>query len=432
MNDLKILLVSPNHDAKNDTENFWSKIFAGFELASEHKADLIVFPESTYYLIEDETELELELLIDLSTRIPIPFIIGVCVSRNYSEWFYYYNPNAAPHETKSKLYCKHCSAGELAFEIENYAQQQQAFFSPILLKGYKIQVNICQDIYFPLVTERMERNGMDLLINLTGSNVNLSKWQNVVRGRSLETGKIVLCTMGYLSERHGTAAIFGFQNGEKLKFLEEEAYVATDDDKYQFQFVNIHNLQIDEDFQSRRSVLESNKYNDFYIGFNAEKPIQGFDLFLREQKLFCRDGIRTICLSDSETWQSDSKTKSVKILSFAYQNLFDRTKLQKSALWTQEEAHYCVVYYSTETVNIDETLALMKLRAIENRITAICYAPNCKVVIKTNKYKNIQFFESEEGGIVGIDLRQMAGLPSVFGKKMGIPSHLFQKYLNLI
>jgi hypothetical protein len=426
MNDLKILLVCPNQ--ATEVENFWQKTYDGFlmtlDLAREHNADLIVFPESTYP-IQDETEFET--LFDI---FPIPFIMGVCVARNHSEWFYYYNPNAAPHETKSKLYCKHCSAGELAFELENYPQQQQAFFSPILLKGYKIQVNICQDIYFPLVTERMERNGMDLLINLTGSNVNLSKWQNVVRGRSLETGKMVLCTMGYSSERHGTATIFGFQNGEKL--LNDGAYEATDDDKYQFEFFNIHNPQIDTTFRNNGSKLESDKYNDFYIGFNANEPILGFDLFLREQKLFCRDGTKIICLSNFEMWQGDSQNKNVKILSFAYQHLFDRTKLQKSALWKQEEAHYCVVYYSTETVNIDETLALMKLRAIENRITAICYAPNCKVVIKTNKYKNIQFFESEEGGIVGIDLRQMAGLPSVFGKKMGIPSQLFPKYLNLI
>jgi hypothetical protein len=282
------------------------------------------------------------------------------------------------------------------------------------------------------VIERMERNGMDFLINLTGSNVNLSKWHNVVRGRSLETGKMVLCTMGYSAQRNGTAAIFGFQNGEKLLNDEDGAYHTTDEDNHQFQFFDLNNTQIDKDFRSSGSVLASDKYNDFYIGFNVAKPLRGFDLFMREQKLFCRDGTKLICLSDSEKWQCDSQAKNVQILSFAYQTLFDRTKLQKSALWKQEETHYCVVYYSDEEVKREETLALMKLRAIENRITAICYAPNCKVVIKTNKYKNIQFFEAEEGGFVGIDLRQMGGLPSVFGKKMGIPSHLFPKYLNLI
>ncbi|WP_374702718.1 hypothetical protein [Bacillus sp. V5-8f] len=54
-----------------------------------------------------------------------------------------------------------------------------------------MQVYICHDMFFPLVTERLEREGADLLINLTGGNVKMSKWCNLLKGRSIELNSYV-------------------------------------------------------------------------------------------------------------------------------------------------------------------------------------------------------------------------------------------------
>ena len=70
----------------------------------------------------------------------------------------------------------------------------------------------------------------------------------------------------------------------------------------------------------------------------------------------------------------------------------------------------------------------MKLRAIESRIGVIVYAPNFKGLIKTNSYKNIQYFEPIDG-VIGTNLKCLGGIDSVFTE--GIPPNLKNEYLAL-
>ena len=89
-------------------------------------------------------------------------------------------------------------------------------FRPIRLKGTNLGVQICHDMFYGLIGHRLRPNGAQLLIDLTYGNVNLVKWRNVVRARSLEAADVFLCTMGYNPDNHGSAAALAYQAGRKL------------------------------------------------------------------------------------------------------------------------------------------------------------------------------------------------------------------------
>ena len=116
-----------------------------------------------------------------------------------TEEAYFYNPTTKD-ETEWKLYAKHSSARMVAFDVDYDDENRYQLYKPIMLNGKKIQVCICHDMFYPLLMERLEQEGMDVLINLTGGNVNMPKWTNILKGRSIEMDGTVLCTMAYHSE----------------------------------------------------------------------------------------------------------------------------------------------------------------------------------------------------------------------------------------
>ncbi|MUV07063.1 hypothetical protein GOP80_07715 [Planococcaceae bacterium Storch 2/2-2] len=80
----------------------------------------------------------------------------------------------------------------------------------------------------------------------------------------------------------------------------------------------------------------------------------------------------------------------------------------------------------------DETWALLRLRAIENRIALVAFNESGTFGAKTNRYKNVQLFQGET---IGFDLQHMHGPFSTFQKnsksKMGIASQWIERYAAL-
>ena len=125
------------------------------EFIAKNEIGLIVFPEE--YCHANDIKDAVDVIKEWEYSIPV--LSGFSVDSNKGEWAVYYNPSPKKGETKVKYYCKHSTAGELAFDLSDYPKIQKDLFSPILLNGHQIQVNICHDIFFTLITEKLQKWG---------------------------------------------------------------------------------------------------------------------------------------------------------------------------------------------------------------------------------------------------------------------------------
>jgi hypothetical protein len=425
---LNICLFLPYYKLWNSSKEknaYFKKISSRLnEFIEKFDVGLIVFPEEFGHAnnINDAVDV----INEWDYKIPV--LSGFSVDSNKGEWAVYYNPAPKKHESKVKYYCKHSTAGELAFDLPDYRKIQNDLFSPILLNGHQIQANICHDIFFPLITEKMEKSGMDVLINLTGGNVQLSKWHNVFQGRSLETDIPVFCTMNYFSlKESGNSEAFGFYNGQKL--LPNEKVGSIENEEAEFVMFSLSGLKSDQDFVPV-SNLSKNVYKDFRIGLDTEAACN-VSLIVKKDVPFCID-----IKSKKETnlykdWYLQM-SKKIGMIGLNYNDLKLRSKLFEFE-YPKGIENYFVIYYSKDKVDVEKTISLMKLRAIEARIGAICLAPNLKVLIKTNNYKNIQMFKPVND-VIGTNLQNLGGINSIYTKgrnNVGMPERVKDQYLSL-
>lgn len=417
--ELNILLIMPAEKQR--------KILSFIE---QNPVDLVVLPESSIRA-KDENE---AIKIIKSWNLGVPTLCGVSLeNRNnantpWLEWAVYYNPNPKKDETTIKHYCKHSSATSIAFNLPDYKKIQKDLFTPIELKGYKIQVNICHDIFFPLINSKLEKNEMDILINLTGGNVVLAKWYNIFCARSLEIKSYIFCTMHYLNSGSNDSDSFGYHNGKKMLPIKKVG-----DHKKgitEFSLFRVEpNPKIDKSF-AKRQEPSPKEYDDFTISTASD---QKADLVLKEQnnQLLLSENTNGNFVNSLNQWYL-CKKNDFGICVLEYTKLFDREAIYSLDYSnTPNIEHFIIIYYSSVDVNIEETLALLKLRAIENRIGAMIYAPNFKCLIKTNRYKNIQMF-NPKNHIIGVNLEFLGGIFSVFnGSGLGIPAYNAIDYLDL-
>ncbi len=306
------------------------------EFIAKNEIGLIVFPEE--YCHANDIKDAVDVIKEWEYSIPV--LSGFSVDSNKGEWAVYYNPSPKKGETKVKYYCKHSTAGELAFDLSDYPKIQKDLFSPILLNGHQIQVNICHDIFFTLITEKLQKSGMDVLINLTGGNVQLSKWHNVFQGRSLETDIPIFCTMSYISwNKSGSSEAFGFYKGHKL--LPNKKVGSIEQGEAEFVMFSLPELIPDQDFVPV-SNLSKNMYKDFRIGFDNSVDCD-ISLIVKKNVLLCYDKKIKKEIDLLEGWYVQ-KSKKIGLIGLNYIDLFVRSKLFEVKCPKGIENNF-VVYY---------------------------------------------------------------------------------------
>ena len=146
------------------------------EFSKKEKIDLIILPEG---YIKCKFEQALEKVKNLSKKFNTAVLSGVETEEGY-QIAVFYNLNPQKDETKEHIYIKHSTAYKLAYEYPEYQGKRDKMFDPILIKGRKLGVMICQDMFFPLIPHIMVKRGAEILIDLTGGNVIFQKWKNIV------------------------------------------------------------------------------------------------------------------------------------------------------------------------------------------------------------------------------------------------------------
>lgn len=363
VDNMKILLAQPYGDNGTLKHDLIYKEIQLFIKETKEQIDLIIFPEA-FEFAEDIEEQGLDMVIKVSKFFNIPVLMGISGACGTEEAYYL---------IASMVYC------------------------PIILKGKVIQVCICHDMFYPLLMERLHQHGMDMLINLTGGNVKLSKWNALLKGRSLEIEGPVICTMGNRPSMGQKSDRIVFDNGKQLKAkyqkfngVKNHAYSIFDLNKYQ-------QLEQPSPFYSDK------KYDQLTIGFQKEDII------------FTDDGMIEFALEEIESFDNYLRyqvgSEIVHVHIGMEQDLYNRVFVFNEPRFEKE--HHVFIYVLDEVIPYDEAVALAKLRAIENRIAVVIKTPKYLIGAKTNRYKDVQLFT---GRSFGFDLQHMYGFDSVYEK----------------
>ena len=177
------------------------------KLISTGAVDLVAFPEN--FRRCGPRKNVVATVRSIAEDLGIPVVAGIYCSDEDMQCAGYWNPSPERGETREHFYAKHATSNRLAFELNDYASVRDRLFTPIQLRGRRIGVQLCHDMFFGLVGARLVGSGADVLLDLTGSNVNLRKWTNVIAARSLEHDVPFLCTMANWEGESGAAAAIG-------------------------------------------------------------------------------------------------------------------------------------------------------------------------------------------------------------------------------
>jgi hypothetical protein len=304
-------------------------------------------------------------------------------------------------------------------------------FNPIRLKGESLGVQICHDMFYGLVGRRLSGSGARVLIDLTAGNVNLAKWRNIVRARSLEIPGPFLCTMGHDPVRKsGSAAGLAYQAGWPLSPLADTTGAGGAGGYVVFGLGGSRPLT--DDAQGDGDQAYSDKvYAGITISLGTGRPA---DVMAR----LAGDGVEVTGPRTGNgcgRWLGfTGEAGRIGVLPLPLSDLPDGAAVHRLDAPDAAFDHHIVLYQAREApARMRDALSLMKLRAIEHRVGVALLAGDSREALKTSRYKNIQRF-AEFDGVFGFNPDSMGGTWSTAGANslQGVPLRWFSSYLALL
>lgn len=419
MKGLRVSLVVPHYKSQNSPPVYKASLLKEKCLANE--IDLVVFPE--YFLSEPPLDKVIDKVRPFAEELRTPTLSGVCTKEGYTAAVYV-NPDHKADDTKTHVYCKHSSSSRLAYEIPGYASKHDPMFLPITLGVQKIGVMLCHDQFFGLITARLLECGATGLFDLTGDNVQLKKWTNIVQARSIEVGGPFFCTMAYnATGMKGKACTIAYYDGVALEPFESNTEPDGKEgfDIYEWPIKSLHtNVEAKQSYSDK-------KYSDICISLEGSGPT---DIQVkRSGRILKLTGKNPLYKHDQ--WYGFKTSKGlIGVLPLPIEDIYSPKKLYILRPPQGTFQHHIVIYHDMPAPkDKDRILVMARLRAIEHRVGVGILAGNMREVIKTDNYKHIQRFRGENG-VFGLDVNQLGGTYTTY--KNAIPKKLFEKYLALV
>jgi hypothetical protein len=381
--------------------------------------DLVVFPEAYEW---DATESDIEPWVE---DLGVAVLMGVHTAEGF-ELAVYLNPHPAPGDTAAHCYVKHSTAERLAFEWPAYAGPADRMYDPVRLKSERIGLLICHDMFYGLTAHRERARGASMYVDISGGNVNESKWRNVVRGRSLELSAPFLCTMAHREGAAGKALALAYHG---LRAYLPVVRNTRESGGGGFTLFDVASEQLG-DVEDGQQAHTDKVYADITValGTGADADVQ------------IEINGDVACISSRRAGRSRGNWHEVTGLAgrtgallLPLDAMRDGSRLHQEQPVEGAFDHHIVVYAGTRARETpEELLALAKLHAIEHRIGVAVLAGQTREVLKTNRYKNIQRFRERQGRF-GLNAEFLGGLWSTAtaGSRLGIPRECFTTYLRL-
>jgi hypothetical protein len=386
MSPLKVALIVPHYGYAWDNDGQFR-----FSDLRQHchagEIDLVVFPESYECVPVADAR---NTVAEWATTLKVPVLMGV--ESDGFQLAVYHNSHPEGDDTSKHLYVKHSTAKRLAFEWPGYRGVGDAMFRPIRLKGTSLGVHFCHDMFYGLVGHRLRQNGAQVLIDLTYGNVNMAKWRNIVRGRSLEFAGPFLCTMAYdPNGKSGSAAALAYQGGREM-IPSRDTTGSSGAGGYAMFLLGeaLPEDAVDEDDGDGGQPFSPQQYCDITLSLGTG---QAADIMIRLHG----QGIEITGSQPREPcgeWRSfANKSGRIGVLPLSLENLPDGTAVHGLDAPEGAYDHHILLYYSGTTGGrLRDALSLMKLRAIEHRAGVALLAGDRREVLKTDRYKKIQRF----------------------------------------
>ena len=392
MNALRVGLVVSEVVSRSEENNGRYPERAVKALIAAGEVDMVAFPENFRQAATQGGVTEVAR--SLADELGVPVLTGVLCEDERMQCAGYWNPSPSRGETRQHFYAKHATSVRLAYELANYKAIRDDMFTPIRLNGRNIGVQLCHDMFFGLVSAHWKMRGADVLFDLTGSNVNLSKWTNVAAARSLEHDVPFLCTMGHWRfMKSNSARSFAYRSGRALRSV-KTAGSAKDGRVTVFDIGGpLDEVAAGSDDQE----FTEQRYSNIRVALNA--PGASADIHVG------RDGtVDGKPSAKAPGWRAFKiKGEEVGVLPLKLAQLKDALSIHRAEVRESPFAHHIVAYVGNDDdLEPGAALALAKLRAIEHRMAIAILTPKTREMIKTNRYKNIQLFH-HEGGVFGLD-----------------------------
>lgn len=375
--------------------------------------DLVVFPEAWRSTRADEfslasaREASVAAVREVAEDLGLPVLAGVwCefAEGGGIQCAAYVNPSPEKGETAEHFYAKHSTSEVLPYELPDYAEEREALFAPIALRGRKLGVQLCHDQFFGLVSEKLTRAGADVLLDLTGTSVVRSKWTNVITGRTLERPAPFFCTMSERATKTTNEAFaLGMRDGRAIAPLEtaksakhgQLVLYAVDGPLAPF---------------ALRQAFSPKPYDAFTIRFTRGAA----DLVVLPKE---------VPPSKGAAWKElRVGTTKVGVLELPLEALLDPLAIHRHEALESPFGAHIVCFVAGDRPALprpkDELIALARLRAIEHRVAVVIATPDVQEVLKSSRYKNIQRFPVTDGK-VGMELDFVEGTYASMGKTAG-------------
>lgn len=426
-------------DHRNDSEE---RFYEVMDIVKKSDVDLVVLPEYAYIPFNDLLNGDLVFMDsahawykaadEYAKKIGKPVIFSssqavfVEGDDNGEDFIfaYYTNPNAKDDETIARVYFKNTKTGFSPLSFEDY--KESIFnawnqFAPIVLKGQKIGMTICYDCNHPIFSAMYGVQGIDILINMTGGNVDYHKWYRYNQVRAIENECFSLVTMGYDASNNENSYVYGFDStGAHMSFsnLMNPSTEALNlmDTVYVFDTENYTVLPPLEP-----SEPSENKYQDLMVEVGNVSKLLEKSKKLNDYLYVLEKGednvVFVICDDDTIEYPE-------LVALTLYADILKEIKNKKYIIVNRRKE-------LSEDYLKHQLDSLLRVRAMENFCAVILESPIANRCYQTSKNRKSQVVKEVDGKF-GIDLSRTTGPEAIWQNKNGMKACWRDAYEVLI
>lgn len=411
---LRVGLYLQTDELKNEKE-----FKRAIKVVKKSDFDIFVLPEFSYFtfqsllinsdiLDKEDGNNIFEVCFNLSEEIGKAIIIS-SVDKYGTIFSIFVNAYANEDETQRALYIKHTNTEYSAFDLEDYREVSKSMFEPILYKGYRLGMTICNECNHSLFSRMYGLKGVDIIINSTGGDIVYDKWYKYNKVRAIENSCYNFVTMGGDGKaKNPHTYVYGFNpNGKELKpynIVKKTETLNSPGGIY------VYDISLDDGLASIDNSIDQLKTSN--KNFHLKIPVAGVDEILSKSKKVA-EGIYVYKMKDKNIIfcfiEGNDILKPEKVLSLLYARELKEIKNKRYIIVNKHE-------YIDNKFFEDKLSVVLKVRAMENFCAVIVESDNINNCYQSGKNRTAQVLKSDNGKY-GIDLDRTTGPEAIWRDK---------------